>query len=42
MGTFMAETLNAAVLGKYTAQEAMDITAEKHEEILKKAGYPLK
>jgi hypothetical protein len=35
----MAEILNAAVLGKYTPEEAMDLIAEKHEEILERAGY---
>lgn len=39
MGTVMAEILNAAVLGKYTPEEAMDLIAEKHEEILERAGY---
>jgi multiple sugar transport system substrate-binding protein len=39
MGTVMAEILNAAVLGKYTPDEAMDLIAEKHEEILERAGY---
>lgn len=39
MGTVMAEILNAAILGKYTPDEAMDLIAEKHEDILERAGY---
>ena len=39
MGTVMAEILNAAILGRYAPEEAMDLIAEKHEEILERAGY---
>ncbi|HOQ67295.1 MAG TPA: extracellular solute-binding protein, partial [Candidatus Atribacteria bacterium] len=39
MGTVMAEILNGALLGKYTPEEAMDLIAERHEEILERAGY---
>jgi len=39
MGTVMAEILNGALLGKYTPEEAMDLIAERHEEILDRAGY---
>jgi len=39
MGTVMAEILNATLLGQYTPEEAMDLIAERHEEILEMAGY---
>ncbi|HSV31625.1 MAG TPA: sugar ABC transporter substrate-binding protein [Atribacteraceae bacterium] len=39
MGTVMAEILNKAVLGQLTPEEAMDLVAERHEEILQREGY---
>jgi len=39
MGEYLSIQLNQAILGKVTPEEAMDSIAERHEEILRRAGY---